>query len=274
MDRTDSNTDSEKRGKFLFLAGVITLAIFLTKVLQGQDNLANWRIYLDGAIYFVVAFVGLLWAFNFQIKVKSLLYILQSSIFVFSEVVFVEIFFFQKFGRLYESLILFALLVLIFIGIYISFLMANVFNVDLFKKLPLVQVGRTSSYLISLLMMYFLTFGILSSSLPLYIVLPIILIIYMLIALIHYVNMGMEEGELWRKTLLTTAITMILFLGVFLTGSTHELTAIAPALGYYFAVSMVTQEQIFRKNSISFIFSMILLAVAFFAVIILNMISS
>ena len=72
----------------------------------------------------------------------------------------------------------------------------------------------------------------------------------------------------------TTAISMILFLGVFLTGSTHELTAIAPALGYYFAVSMVTQEQIFRKNSISFIFSMILLSVAFFAVIILNMISS
>lgn len=274
MDRTDINTDSEKRGKFLFLAGVITLAIFLTKVLQGQDDIPNWRIYLDGAIYFIVAFVGLLWAFNFQIKIKSLLYILQSSLFVLSEVMFVEIFFFQKFGRLYESLILVAILVLIFIGIYVSFLMANVFNVDLFKKLPLVQVGRTSSYLISLLMMYFLTFSILSSSLPLYVVLPIILIIYMLIALIHYVNMGMEEGELWRKTLLTTAISMILFLGVFLTGSTHELTAIAPALGYYFAVSMVTQEQIFRKNPVSFIFSMILLSVAFFAVIILNMISS
>jgi heme O synthase-like polyprenyltransferase len=86
--------------------------------------------------------------------------------------------------------------------------------------------------------------------------------------------MGMEEGELWRKTLLTMAISMILFFGVFLTGSTHELTAIAPALGYYFAVSMVTQEQIFRKNSVSFIFSMILLSVIFFVVIILNMISN
>jgi hypothetical protein len=274
MDRTDINTDSEKRGKLLFIAAVITLAIFLSKVLQRQADLPTWRIYLDGAIYFVVAFVGLLWAFNFQIKVKSLLYIFQSSLFVLSEVVFVEIFFFQKFGRLYESLILIALLVLIFIGIYISFLMANVFNVDLFKKLPLVQVGRTSSYLISLLMIYFLTFSILSSSLQIYIVLPMILVTYIVVPLVHYVNMGMEEGELWRKTLLTTAISMILFLGVFLTGSTHELTAIAPALGYYFAVSMVTQEQIFRKNSISFIFSMILLSVAFFAVIILNMISS
>jgi len=274
MDRTDTNTDSEKRGKLLFLAGIITLAIFLTKVLQGQDDLPTWRIFLDGAIYFAVAFVGLLWAFNFQIKVKSLLYIFQSSLFVLSEVVFVEIFFFQKFGRLYESLILIALLILIFIGIYVSFLMANVFNVDLFKKLPLVQVGRTSSYLISLLMMYFLTFSILSSSLHIYIVLPMIVATYIVIPLIHYVNMGMEQGELWRKTMLTTVITMILLLGVFLTGSTHELTAIAPALGYYFAVSMVTQEQIFRKNSISFIFSMILLSVAFFVVVIFNMLSS
>ncbi|HAM37532.1 MAG: hypothetical protein UR96_C0007G0010 [candidate division WS6 bacterium GW2011_GWC1_36_11] len=274
MDRTDINTDSEKRGKFLFLAGVITLAIFLTKILQGTDSVASWRVYLDGAIYFIVAFAGLLWAFNFQIKMKSLLYILQSSLFVFSEVIFVEIFFFQKFDRLYEGFILFALLVLIFLGIYVSFLMANVFNVDLFKKLPLVQVGRTSSYLISLLMMYFLTFGFLSSSFPIYLVLPLILITYVLIPFIHYVNMGMEEGELWRKTLLTSAISLMLFFGVFLTGSTHELTAIAPALGYYFAVSMVTQEQIFRKNSVSFIFSMILLSVIFFIIIFFNIISN
>ncbi|MBU1120183.1 hypothetical protein KKA50_03250 [Patescibacteria group bacterium] len=274
MDRTDINTDSEKRGKFLFLAGVITLAIFLTKILQGTDSVSTWRVYLDGAIYFIIAFAGLLWAFNFQIKMKSLLYILQSSLFVFSEVIFVEIFFFQKFDRLYEGFILFALLVLIFLGIYVSFLMANVFNVDLFKKLPLVQVGRTSSYLISLLMMYFLTFGFLSSSFPIYLVLPLILIIYVLIPFIHYVNMGMEEGELWRKTLLTSAISLMLFLGVFLTGSTHELTAIAPALGYYFAVSMVTQEQIFRKNSVSFIFSMLLLSVIFFIIIFFNIISN
>jgi hypothetical protein len=274
MDRTDINTDSEKRGKLLFLAGAISLAIFLFKVLQGQADIPTWRIYLDGAIYLGVAFLGLLWAFNFQVKMKSFLYIFQSSLFVLSEVIFVELFFFQKFGRLYEALILFVILALMFLGIYVSFLMANVFNVNLFKKLPLVQVGRTSSYLISLLMTYFLTFSLLSSSLPIYILLPIILVLYIIISLIHYVNMGMEEGELWRKTILTTVISMMLFLGVFLTGSTHELTAIAPALGYYFAVSMVTQEQIFRKNSISFIFSMLLLAVIFFVVIIFNIVSS
>ena len=38
MDRTELNTDSEKRGKLLFIAGIISLAIFLTKVLQGRDE--------------------------------------------------------------------------------------------------------------------------------------------------------------------------------------------------------------------------------------------
>lgn len=274
MDRTDINTDSEKRGKLLFLAGIISLAVFLTKILQGQEEITLWRIYLDGTMYFVIAFIGLLWAFNFQIKTKSLLYVLQSSLFVFSEVIFVELFFFQKFSRIYEALLLFLLLVLVFVGIYVSFLMANVFNVNLFKKLPLVHVGRTSSYLISLLMTYFLTFSFLSSSFPIYILIPLVLGSYILIALIHYINMGIEQGELWRKTTLTAIISMSLFIGIFLTGSTHELTAIVPALGYYFAVSMVTQEQIFRKNTVGFSFSMVLLAITFFTVIFLNIIFS
>ncbi len=273
MEKNDLNTDSEKRGKLLFIAGIISLAIFLTKVLQGDTETSTWRIYVDGGIYFVVAFIGLLWAFNFQIKLKSLLHIFQSSLFVFSEVVFVEFFFFQKFGRIYEALILFLLLIIMFVGSYVSFLMANVFNVDLFKKIPLAQVGRTSSYLISLLMIYFLTFSLLTSSFQLYILLPLIYILYIVIALMHYINMGMEQGELWRKTILTSLISLILFLGVFLSGSTHELTAIVPALGYYLAVSTVTQEQIFRKNSINTTFSMILLAIVFFVVIFLNIIS-
>lgn len=274
MDKTDINTDSEKRGKLLFLAGIITLAIFFNKVFQKQVEISTLRIYLDGLIYFVVAFIGLLWAFNFQIKPKSLLYIFQSSLFVFSESVFVELFFFQKFGRVYEALILLVLLILVFVGIYIAFLMTNVFNVSLFKQLPLLQVGRTSSYLISLLTMYFLTFALLSSSLPVYVLLVLILIAYMIVAFIHYINMGIEGEELTRKTILTTIITMSLFWGVYLTGGTNELSAIVPGLGYYFTVSMITQEQIFRKNPINLTFSMLFIAIMFFVVVFFNLLSS
>lgn len=272
MDNTSVNTDSEKRGKLLFLAGIISVAIFLTKILQGQTETVTLRIYIDAAIYFVLSFVGLLWAFNFQVKARSLLYIFQSSIFVFSEVLFVQFFFFQKFNRIYEALILLLLLILVFVGNYVSFLMANVFNVGLFKKLPLVHVGRTSSYLVSLLMTYFLTFSFLASNFPMYVLIPLVIITYVIIALVHYINMGIEEGELWRKSLLTAVITSILFLGIFLSGNIHELLAIVPALGYYFSVSMVTQEQIFRKNSSNLNLSLIVLAIIFFVVIILNII--
>ena len=273
MDKNDLNTDNEKRGKLLFLAGLISLAVFLSKVLQGQDQLATWRIYVDGGAYFIISFIGLLWAFNFQIKLKSLLYIVQSCLFVFSEVIFVEFFFFQKFGRIYEALILLLILGMVFVGSYVSFLMANVFNVDLFKKIPLAQVGRTSSYLISLLLIYFLTFSLLASSFPLYVLLPLLYLSYVLVTLIHYMNLGMEQGELWRKTILTSIISMSLFLGVFLSGSTYELTAIIPSLGYYLSVSLVTQEQIFRKININATFSMILLSIVFFLIIFLNIIA-
>jgi len=114
--------------------------------------------------------------------------------------IFIEFFlFFKNFSRIYEALILLLLMFLVFIGNYISFLMANVLNVDLFKKIPLAQVGRTSSYLISLLMMYFLTFSLLVTGLEIYILVPLIFIAYALIIYLHYLNIGMEEGELYKK---------------------------------------------------------------------------
>lgn len=273
METNEVNTDSEKRGKLLFLAGIITIAIFLTKILQGDAEMTPLHVYISGGIYFIFSFIGLLWAFNFQIKLKSLLFVFQSALFVFSEVVFVELFFFQKFNRIYEAIILLLLLVLIFVGNYVSFLMANVFNVNLFMRLPLAQVGRTSSYIISLLMMYFLTFSFLTSNFPLYLLIPLVIITYALITVIHYINMGIEEGELRRKTALTTLLTVFLFLGIFLSGSLHELSALVPALGYYLSVSMVTQEQVFRKNSVSWIFSLFILVIAFIAVVLLNIVN-
>jgi hypothetical protein len=273
MDRESTNTDNEKRGKLLLVAGVISLAVFLSKIFQGDTEFITWRIYMDGGIYFLVAFIGLLWAFNFQVKLKSFLYIFQASFFVFSEIIFVEFFFFQKFGRLYESLLLLALLIVMFAGNYVSFLMANVLNVDLFKKIPLAQVGRTSSYLISLLMIYFFSFAFLSSDFPLYILLPLVLVIYFIITLIHYVNIDMEGEELIRKAFLTALIPFILFLGLFLSGNMHEVTSAVPALGYYLGVSMVTQEQLLRKTAINFTFSMSLLLIIFAISIILNIVA-
>lgn len=143
MDRVvDRNIDEEKRGKFLTLAALIALTIFISKIIQSETQLIVSRIYLNAFFYAVFTFLGLLWAFKFQVKKRSLLFVLQPALFVFSQVLFLEFFFFQKFNRIYEAFILLILVLLVFLGNYVSFLMANVLNVDLFKKIPLAQVGR------------------------------------------------------------------------------------------------------------------------------------
>lgn len=262
MNKAETNTDKEKRVKLVLLAAFIALAIFVNKIFQSQTQVLLWRVYLNAGIYFLIAFVGLLWAFNFQIKKKSLLFLLQSSLFIFSESIFVELFFFQKFNRIYEFFILLILMLLVFIGNYISFLMANVLNVDLFKKIPLVHVGRTSSYLVSLFMMYFFTFSFLVTGFQIYILIPLIIIIYGIIIYIHYLNVGMEEGEIWRKFLLTLFLCVTLFLGVFLSGDLHELISLVPVAGYYLAVGVVSKEKIAsEKKGTAYFFGILIFVI-------------
>ncbi len=270
MNRGITTTDEEKRGKLLILAALIALAIFISKITQAQTQVVVWRVYMNAGIYFVVSFIGLLWAFNFKVKKKSILFLLQSALYVFSQAIFIEFFFFQKFSRIYEALILLLLMFLVFIGNYISFLTANVLNVDLFKKIPLAQVGRTSSYLVSLLMMYFLTFSLLVTGLEVYILIPLIFLAYTLIIYLHYLNVGIGEGELYKKTLLTLLITFILFLGIFLTGDSHEIVATIPVLGYYFSVGVVSQENITYVKEKGIYFYIIILILLFFLAVFLN----
>ena len=105
MDKIGRNIDEEKRGKLLVLAAFISIAIFVTKITQAQAQIVVWRVYLNAAIYFLIAFVGLIWAFGFQIKKKSILFLLLPSFYVFSQALFIEFFFFQKFSRIYEAII-------------------------------------------------------------------------------------------------------------------------------------------------------------------------
>jgi len=270
MDRVDTNIDEEKRGKLITLAAFIALAIFVSKITQSQSQVIIWKVYLNALIYFLITFVGLIWSFNFQVKKKSILYLLQSSFYVFSQAIFIEFFFFQKFNRIYEALILLLLMFLVFIGNYISFLMANVLNVDLFKKIPLAQVGRTSSYLISLLMMYFFTFSFLVTGLEIYFLLPLILLSYGFIIWVHYMNIGVEGKELYRKSILTLLISFILFLGIFLTGDSHEIVSAIPVLGYYFSVGVVSQEGVSFEDNKGIYFYITILIISFLVGVFLN----
>ncbi len=268
MSKPENNVDSEKRGKMLLLAALIALAIFIFKISQSQEQQLIWRTSLNSFIYFLIAFVGLLWAFNYQVKKKSFVYIFQASLFVFSEALFIEFFFFQKFDRIYEAVILLVLILAVFLLNYFTFLTANVLNVNLFKSIPLVQVGRTISYVISVFMIYFFTFSILVSGIPVYFAFPLILFIYFIVSILHYINVGVEGAELVRKSVITVVISTILLVGVALAGNIHEVISLAPVIGYYLSVYMVTREKMFagriQNDSFLLVFLVILLIVIFF----------
>lgn len=269
--KTETSTDREKRGKLLLLAAFTALSLFISKIIQTDTLVVASRVYLNALIYFVIVFVGLLWSFNLQIKKKSLITLIQPALFVFSQELFVEFFFFQKFSRIYEAFILLGLVVVFFFINYFSFLSANIFNVSLFKKIPLLQVARTVSNIISVFMMYFITFSFLLSDFNVYILLGSLFLFYLLISLLNYVNNGIEEeGELFRKTFITTLIPFMLFSGVFLSGNVHEVISVIPVIGYFLTVGVATRESFVKVDSRSVAIQILVLVFAFFAVLVLN----
>jgi len=268
--RDDSNVDNEKRGKLLLIAAFIALAIFVFKISQMKAQMVMWQVFVHASIYAVVTIVALLWAFNFQIKKKSFLYLFQASLFVFAEVLFVELFFFQKFSRIYEAFILLGLIILVFFGNYFVFLMANVFNVHLFRSIPLVQVGRTVSYLATIFMIFFFTFSFLASGFAPYLTFPLIVLAYIIIVLLHYINIDVVGGELVRKTVVTTLIMVLLLSSVLFAGNTHEIIAFAPVVGYFLSVNVVTHERISNGYVKNLPLYMIILSFLMLLILILN----
>jgi hypothetical protein len=240
--------------------------MFVVKISQNWDQ--AWISYIVAAIYMFVTFIGLIWVFSFQIRFKSIPCLAQSALFVGSEFLFVEMFFFEKLDRIYEAFLLLGILGLIWVAAYISFLMSNIFNVGLYKDIPLEQVARTASYILSLFMVYFLTFSFLANGMVVYVLLPVVLIAYFSISAMHIRNLEFERKDFWRRTLLTTFIMFVLFLGSFLIGSKHEFISIVPTVGFFASIGGIskgTTEKESKRNT--FLYGILLLVVVILNVV-------
>ncbi len=259
--------DSVKRGKLIVLSLLIGLSIFVQTLIKQQD-LGVTKILLTAVVYLFISFVGLIWAFDFQVKIKSLYFLFQSSLFVMSEYLFVQLFFVGKFSRIYEGILLLILIALISIGTYVSFLMANVFNVNLYKSIPLANVGRTTSYIISTLSLFFITFSLLSLQPIIYIILPLQLLISIFFSYIHLKVLGYEGFVLSRKVMLVSIIVFIMFISSFLTGVIHEVSALSPTVGYFVGIGMANM----KSNKSGNRWDIILYILALIVVTILNFI--
>ncbi len=256
----NTNEDAVKRGKLLSLSLLIALSIFIQTILKVNQG-DPIRTALTFFVYLVVVVIGLIWAFNFRVKIRSLPFLLHSALFVASEYLFIQLFFIQKFSRIYEGLILLALVGFVFVGTYVSFLMANVFNVNLYKNIPLVNVGRTTSYIISTLTVFFLFFGILALQLPLYILLPILIAVAYFLSFIHLKNLGYEGILLNRRSLLVSAIVIFMFISTLFSGVLHEVSVLAPVVGYFVGIG-VANIKVENKGKTFELFLYILILIA------------
>ncbi len=187
---------------------------------------------------------------------------IQSSLFVGSEFLFVEMFFFEKLDRVYEAFLLLGILCIIWIATYVSFLMTNIFNVGLYKNIPLEQVARTASYILSLFMIYFFTFSFLTSGVAVYFLLPAVFICYFSITAMHIRNLELEKKDFWRKSLLVTLIIFILFTGSFLIGTKHEFVSVVPTVGFFVSIGGISESMTGKESKNSFLFYSFLLLIA------------
>ncbi len=262
----NTSEDSVKRGKLIALSFLVALSIFVQTIIRQGDPTVT-RTIITAIIYFVISFVGIVWAFNFEVKIKSLPFLLHSALFVMSEYLFIQLFFAQKFSRIYEGVLLLILVILVFAGTYVSFLMSNVFNVNLYKGIPLVHVGRTTSYIVSTLTVFFLTFSLLALQLPFFLLIPLIFAVSIFLSYIHLKNLGFKGFLLKRKTLLVSVLVSLLFLSSFLSGVLHELSALSPTVGYFVGIGVAN----IRGNKMNDIWEMILYIIALIAVVFLNL---
>lgn len=263
MEKRSSNVDNSKRNRIILVSAIAVLGVLLIKLFSKEVTVNPLDAFLRGLIYSVVIYFLLVWALKFQVTLYSLLFIIpQSVFFVLTQYYFLEFFFFRRIGRLYEVLILIIILGLMFVGTYVSFLMANVFNVATIKEIPLIQAARTASYVISIVSSYFITFALMDSGINIFISLPLLLLSYFLIVLFHLRHSDVEHD---RIGVLSFFITASMFIGIFSTiflTSQHIVASLIPSAILYIEVGILMNKS---KNLLSrmdlFIYTITILSV-------------
>ncbi|HVX92639.1 MAG TPA: hypothetical protein VHA74_00825 [Candidatus Dojkabacteria bacterium] len=243
MEKRTNVVDNSKRGRIILAAAITILGVLFIKLFSKELTVNPLDAFLRGLGYSVLVYLLLVWALKFQVTLYSLLFIIpQSVLFFLTQYYFLEFFFFRRIGRLYEILILMVILVFMFVGTYISFLMANVFNVATIKEIPLIQAGRTASYVLSIVSSYFITYALMDSGINIFVYLPILLISYFLIVLFHLRHSDVEHD---RIGVLSIFITTSMFIGIFSTiflHSQHIVASLIPSAILYIEVGILMNK--------------------------------
>lgn len=241
---THQGRDPGKRQRIIFLSLLVVLFVFGTKV-WGRDM--EWEIpeiLLVALLAGVGVYLGLIWALRFDLRASGYLKVLPlPALFVFSSVLFVELFFFQIFERLFETIIFGGLLIGYVVVLNIVFLTTNILNVATVKELPLSRVAQTASYAITVFTVYCIGFSIIVVGPQIFIMLPLLMGLYCVAVYLHLSNLNnMSTINAWTYSFLIGWLCAI-SLAVLLTWPLDPLlAALMPAALAYIGVGIVMYD--------------------------------
>ncbi len=255
--------DLIKKGKVLFLVLLVSFSFLFHKLLGPVHEVFSNPLVL-AFTYGLLSTFGFLWSLSFQMNVKILFVIApQLGLVIFSQIFFLEMLFAQTFGRLYETLLMIALMISLFSLTYIIFLTSNVFAVSSFKKIPLEAVAKTTIYLMSSISVFFATYAFFSMEIfvPMaFAFLVFFLILHIFFLLAHFY---LEISEIFYSSSLIFWNVFLVIVGAVLYSSRVEFVALLVTTVFYFATGLFInkREQIFGLKILEYIFILLLIAI-------------
>lgn len=236
--------DPSKRGRLLFIAFAIMASMFLMRVFDFWPAETPFALLLKGGAYFAVSYLALIWAFRFEVNKLSLMIVLpQSAFFVASNVLFIELFFFRRFERVIDFVALSIVGIGMFLALYVSFLMTNVFNVSLFRELPLKQVAKTTSYILTLLMVYLFSFSFLALQWHLIYTVIMLVVLYGSVLWSHYYHLNFSRRNLFSAIVVVLTAMLASVASTMFVGSKHEIIALMPTAIAFSMIGITMHKQ-------------------------------
>ncbi len=253
--------DSVKKGKILLLTLFISFSFFFNK------NLGPFYPILDNSfvlatIYGAISAFGFIWILSFKVNMRILTLILPQVVFIiFSQILFLDLFFEQTFGRVYETILMFTLLVVFFLLTHTVLLTSNVFAVSSFRKIPLEAVAKTTIYIISSLSIFFATYGFLSLPIPTIFAIIPLLIFYFFSIVFLLSHFYLEISTVFSNALLAFWSLFLILVGAILFSSRVEFVALLLTMVFYFSVGLFIskREQISSLKILEYLFILILI---------------
>ncbi len=263
LDPLLQQEDSVKKGKIIFVALLITFSFFIHKLLGPLHPIFSNSLFL-ATMYAVFAFWGFIWILSFKVNERIILLVApQVALIIFSEILFLDMFFDKAFGRLYETLLMLSLLFILLFVTYIVFLTSNVFAVSSFKKIPLEAVAKTTIYLLSSVSVFFATYGFLT--LEIFIPWSILILgfFYFFSIVFLLAHFYIEFSTILWNGFLSFWNILLVLIGSVLYSSRVEFVALVMAAVFYFSIGLFIskREQVTFLKILEYIFILVLIVI-------------